>query len=123
AYLGTYPPTLSTLTAGPYIVGLYYVAVIETLPPVVDDEKGAASCDMMRIVECYAHVIGAQRFQGNGYTLSAYQVSHEVDQPPPEKNGPQKFNFLGWRREPTIVFNQPDPLPLDVLAVRTTVAF
>jgi hypothetical protein len=123
AYLGTYPPSLSSLPDGPYIVGLYYDSVLETLPPVVDDEEGAAVGDLMRIVECSAHVIGSQRFAANGYVLSAYQVTDEVDQPPPAKNGPQRFGFLGWREQPTVIFNQPDPLPLDILAVRTTVAF
>jgi hypothetical protein len=63
----------------------------------------------MRIVECYAYVRDSQRFAAEGYTLSAYQVTDPIDEPPPDKNGAQRFTFLGWEREPTILFNQPDP--------------
>jgi hypothetical protein len=123
SHLGTYPPSITTLPAGPYTVGVYYDSELELLPPVIDDDEGPAAGDLMRIVECYAYVQSSQRFAADGYTLSAYQVTDAVDEPPPDKNGAQRFTFLGWEREPTILFNQPDPLPLDILAVRTTVAF
>jgi hypothetical protein len=123
SHLGTYPPSLTTLPDGPYVVGLYYDSELETLPPVIDGPEGPAAGDMMRIVECYAYVEASQRFAADGYTLSAYQVTDDIGESPPEKNGAQRFNFLGWEREPTILFNQPDPLPLDILAVRTTVAY
>jgi hypothetical protein len=123
SYLGTYPLSIRTVPGGPYVVGLYYDSTIETLPPVIEDQEGAKAGDMMRIVEAYAYVQGSYRFSADGYTLSAYQVTDPVDEPPAAKNGAQKFNFLGWMREPTITFNQPDPLPLDILAVRQTVAF
>lgn len=123
AYLGPTPVSVSTIPDGPYVVGLYYDSELELLPPVIDDSEGPAAGDLMRIVEAYAHVIGSQRFAGNGYTLSAYQVTDDIGEPPPEKNGPQLFQFLGWEREPTILFNQPDPLPLDIMAVKSVVAF
>jgi hypothetical protein len=122
-YIGTYPPSILTLPAGPYVAGLFYDSTIELLPPNVDDAEGAKAGDMMRIIEAYIYVQGSQRFSVNGYTLSAYQVTDLIDQPPPAKNGAQKFNFLGWESEPTIIINQPDPLPLDILAARQTVAF
>lgn len=122
-HLGVYPPSLTTLPAGPYVVGLYYDSELELLPPIIDGPEGPAAGDLMRIVECYAYVQASQRFAADGYTLSAYAVTDAVDEPPPSKNGAQRFGFLGWEEEPTILFNQPDPLPLDILAVRTTVAF
>ena len=122
-HLGTYPIQTTTVPEGPYVVGIYYDSEIETLPPVIDGAEGPLAGDYMRILECYAHVIGSQRFSADGFTLAAYQVSDDVDEPPPVKNGPQRFQFLGWEREPTILFNQPDPLPLEVLAVKQTVAW
>jgi len=122
-HLGVYPPSVTSLPAGPFVAGIYYDSELETLPPVIDGPEGQMAGDTMRIVECYAYVQGSQRFAADGYTLSAYQVTDPIDEPPPAKNGPQKFGFLGWEREPTILFNQPDPLPLDILAVRSTVAY
>lgn len=122
-HLGVYPPSVSTLPTGPFIAGLYYDTELETLPPVIDGPEGPMAGDMMRIVECFAYVQSSQRFAADGHTLSAYQVTDDIGEPPPDKNGPQRFTFLGWEREPTILFNQPDPLPLDILAVRSTVAY
>lgn len=122
-HLGTYPPTVTNVPPGPYIVGLYYNSELELLPPVIDDPEGPAASDFMRIVEADVYVIGSARFAGEGYSLSAYQATDSVDRPPPEKNGWQRFQFLGWQQEPTILFDQPDPLPLDILAVRTIVAY
>lgn len=122
-HLGTLPLEITNPPPGPYTVGLYYNSVLETLPPALDDAEGPVASDYVRILDADVYVIGSQRFAADGYALSAYQVSDAVDEPPPEKNGFQKFQFLGWERDPTIVFDQPDPLPLDIMAVRTTVAF
>lgn len=123
-YLGTLPLGLSNAPDGPYYVGLYYDSEIELLPPSIQDNEGSLAADLLRIVDCQANVIGSQRFAANGFTLSAYHVGDQVDEPPPAKDGWQRFgSFLGWRKEPTVLFNQPDPLPLQVLAVRTTVAY
>lgn len=121
-YLGTYPLGLRIVPAGPYVAGLYYTSEVETLPPVIQDDEGQTAGDMMRIVECYVHVLGSARFAANGYTLSSYRVTDDVSQPPPLKNGPQRFQFAGWQREPTISITQVDPLPLDILAIRSIVA-
>jgi hypothetical protein len=77
----------------------------------------------MRIVECYVHVLTSARFSANGTTLSAYQLSDDVSEPPPLKSGPQRFQFMGWSREPTVTITQADPLPLEILAVKTIVAY
>jgi hypothetical protein len=122
-YLGTYPLSTSTIPAGPFVAGLFYDSRIETLPPVIDDAEGAMAGDVMRIVECYVHVKSSARFAANGRTLSAYSVTDDVSEPPEPKNGPQRFQFAGWQREPTIIITQPDPLALEVLAVKSTVAF
>ncbi len=121
-YFGEWPADVGSIT-GPYIVGLFYDSTLELLPPTLEDTEGEAAGDYMRITECYAHVIGSQRFAANGYELQAYQVTDDLSLPPPVKAGPQRFQFMNWVREPTISFTQPDPLPLDILAVRTTVAF
>lgn len=122
-YLGTWPLSLRTVPAGPHIAGIYYTSTIETLPPVIQDQEGAMAGDIMRIVECYVHVLGSARFAANGYSLTSYQVTDDVSQPPPLKNGPQRFQFAGWQREPTITVTQNDPLPLDILAIRSIVAY
>jgi hypothetical protein len=121
--LGDYPPSLSALPDGPYFVGLNYTAVLETLPPVIDGPDGNKAGDIMRITEAYVHVLGSARFAANGRALSAYQVTDDVDEPPPELEGPQRFQFLGWEREPTISITQPDALPLDILGISQTVAY
>jgi hypothetical protein len=122
-HLGEYPPTLSTLPAGPYQVGLYYDSVTELLPPALDDNEGAHAGEMMRICQAYVQVLQSARFEANGHELSAYAVTDPVDIAPPRRNGWQQFDLLGWAVEPTIAIRQPDPLPLDLLAVKTIVAY
>jgi len=126
-HLGTYPLSITDVPTGPYVVGLYYDSEIELLPPVIEDTEGSTAPDYMRILEASANVIGSQRFAGSNsittHTLSAYQVTDDIGEPPPEKNGWHKFTFLGWKKEPTVLFDQPEPLPLEILAVRTTVAY
>lgn len=122
-YLGTYPPTLTVLPAGPYTVGLTYDSTIQTLPPVIQGQEGEEAGDYMRLVEAYVHVISSARFANNGTELQAYAVADDMSLPPSLKNGPQRFQFTGWKREPTMTITQPDPLAMKVLAIRTTVAF
>lgn len=124
SYLGTFPLSINNVPDGPYVVGLYYDSEVELLPPVIDGPEGSMAADLMRIVRVQANVLASQRFAADGLTLSAYQVTDDVDASPPSKEGWQDFgSTMGWRREPTVLFNQPDPLPLDILAARTTVAF
>jgi hypothetical protein len=122
-HLGEYPPTLSTLPSGPYQVGLYYDSVTELLPPALDDSEGAHAGEMMRICQAYVQVLQSARFEANGHELSAYAVTDAVDIAPPRRNGWQQFDLLGWAVDPTIAIRQPDPLPLDLLAVKTIVAY
>lgn len=122
-HLGTNPPALDVLPAGPYIVGLFYDTEIEPFPPVVEGREGSKAGDEMRILEAHVHVLDSARFAVNGYALTAYQATDDLTAAPPLKNGPQRFQFLGWRREPTITITQADPLPLKVLGIRTVVAY
>lgn len=122
-HLGTYPLTLDATPDGPYTVGLLYGSEIETLPPVIDDNEGSRAGDKMRIYKAQVFVRSSARFAANGYELIAYQTSDDTSEPPPLKEGPQEFTFLGWRTSPTIVITQTDPLPLKVLAIRQEVAY
>jgi hypothetical protein len=122
-HLGEYPIMLRTVPDGPFTVGLYYTSVTQTLPPVIDGPEGPMAGDFMRILECYVHVLSSARFSAEGYTLSAYQLSDDISLPPPLKSGPQRFQFLGWEREPTITITQSDPLPLEILAIKSIVAY
>jgi hypothetical protein len=122
-HLGEGPVSLRTFPAGPYTVGLYYTSTTEILPPVIPGPEGPMAGDLMRIVECYVHVLTSARFAANGRSLSAYQLSDDISLPPPLKNGPQRFQFMGWSREPTVTITQADPLPLEILAVKTIVAY
>jgi hypothetical protein len=122
-HLGVWPLTIRTVPDGPFTVGLYYTSVTRILPPIIAGPEGPMAGDLMRILECYVHVLTSARFSANGYTLSAYQLSEDVSEPPPLKNGPQRFQFMGWEREPTVTITQADPLPLKILAIKTTVAF
>jgi hypothetical protein len=122
-HLGTWPLSLDETPDGPYIAGLFYDTEIELFPPVIEDGQGNRAGDLMRIVEMYVHVRTSARFAANGHELQAYQVTDDTNEPPPEKEGPQRFQFLGWRREPTVPITQPDPLPLKVLAIKQLVAY
>ena len=122
-HLGEWPISLRTIPDGPFTVGLYYTSNTEILAPIIDGPEGPMAGDYMRIVEAYVHVLTSARFSANGFTLQAYQLSDDISLPPPLKNGPQRFQFMGWSREPTITITQADPLPLKILAVRTIVAF
>jgi hypothetical protein len=108
---------------GPFTVGLYYTSTIETLPPVIAGPEGPMAGDFMRILECYIDVMDSARFTAEGYTLSAYQLIDDVAAPPPRKNGPQRFQFMGWEQQPTITITQADPLPLKIRSIRSIVAF
>jgi hypothetical protein len=111
------------LPSGPYHVGLYYDSEVETLPPAFNDDEGFRAGELMRICQAFVQVANAARFEANGHTLSAYAVTDDVSAAPPRKNGWQQFDFLGWEIEPTVAIDQPDPLPLDVYAIKTTVAY
>lgn len=121
SHLGTYPPSITNMPTGPYVVGLFYDSTIETLPPALNDAEGEHAGDVMRICEFAVRVRNSARFAGNGTTLAAYAVTDAVDEPPPDKNGWYKFKPLGWDSEPSIEITQPDPLPLDVLGIKATV--
>lgn len=122
-HLGEWPIDLRTVPAGPFTVGLYYTSTIETLPPVIAGPEGPMAGDFMRILECYVDVIDSARFTAEGYTLSAYQIIDDISLPPPLKNGPQRFQFMGWSRQPTITITQADPLPLKIRSIRSIVAY
>jgi hypothetical protein len=122
-HLGEYPVDIDPMPEGPFYVGFFYDSVVQTLPPNVDGPDGPAAGDFMRIVEAYVSVLSSAHFTANGYTLRAYQIFDDINVAPPLKNGPQRFGFMGWLREPTITINQPDPLPLEILAIRSTVAY
>jgi len=122
-HLGEWPISLRTVPAGPFTVGLYYTSTIETLPPVIAGPEGPMAGDYMRILECYVDVMDSARFSAEGYTLSAYQIIDDVSLPPPAKNGPQRFQFMGWDRQPTITITQADPLPLKIRSIRSIVAY
>lgn len=121
--LGVYPLHLDEIPPGPYWCGVNYATRIETLPPSVDDARGSGVGEYMRIVQALVFTQASARFAANGYELQAYQVTDDANLPPPAKKGPQRFKFLGWQREPTILITQPDPLPLTVLALKTEVAW
>ena len=122
-HLGTLPLAIVTVPDGPYVVGLNYTSELETLPPVIEDSEGAMAGDQMRILSADIRVIQSARFQANGRSLAAYSVLDEVDAAPPRKNGWQRFGFLGWSKDPTVLVTQADPLPNDITAIRLTVAY
>jgi hypothetical protein len=121
--LGTYPLEIEHPPPGPYTVGFYYDTRTEILPPAIDDEEGPIAGEYSRILESYVHVVSSARFAQNGYELAAYQVTDDPTVAPPLRNGAQRFQFSGWRRDPTLYITQPDPLPLTILSVKSTVAF
>jgi hypothetical protein len=122
-HLGEWPIEIRTVPPGPFTVGLYYTSTIQTLPPVIAGAEGPMAGDFMRILECYVDVMDSARFTAEGYTLSAYQVIDDVSLPPPLKNGPQRFQFMGWEQQPTITITQADPLPLKIRSIRSIVGF
>ncbi len=122
-YLGTYPLDLDTVPAGPYVVGLFYERVIETLPPDIQDESGSHAGDTMRICKASIHVLESLRFKVNGHTFSAYQAHEDPTLAPPLRNGWLESHFLGWSKEPTVRITQPIPLPLTVLGIKPTVLY
>lgn len=121
--LGTLPLAIENPPAGPYTVGLFYETRTEPMPPAIDDDEGPRAGELMRITDCYVSVKSSSRFAQNGQELRAYQVTDDPTLAPPLRTGPQRFQFQGWRVDPTIPITQPDPLPLTVLAVKTVVAY
>lgn len=120
--LGTYPLSIQYVPPGPYRAGLFYDTDLETLPPVVELPGGHRTADLQRILSADIHVRTSARFAAQGYELSAYQLTDDLSQPPPWKEGPQHFGFLGWAKRPTIHITQPDPLPLTIDAIQMEVA-
>lgn len=122
-HLGTYPPALDTLPGGPYVVGFNYRSEIKPLPPVIEGREGSKAGDVQRVLEANVNVLSSARFAASGYELTAYQATDDLTKAPPLKNGWQRFQFLGWTREPELLITQTDPLPLKVLGIRTVVAW
>jgi hypothetical protein len=121
--LGALPLTFDDPPAGPYTAGLFFDTRTETLPPAIDGNDGPIAGQNIRLLESYVTVLASQRFAQNGTALAAYQVTDDLSAAPPLRSGPQRFQHLGWSRDPTLVITQPDPLPLTVLAIKTEVAF
>jgi hypothetical protein len=121
--LGTYPLAVTDPPEGPYTVGLFFDTRTETLPPAIEGNDGPIAGQNMRLIESYVSVLTSQRFAQNGTELAAYQVTDDLSSAPPLRSGPQRFQHLGWSRDPTLVITQPDPLPLTVLAVKVEVAY
>jgi hypothetical protein len=121
--LGTYPLTVDDPPAGPYTVGLFFNTRTETLPPAIEGNDGPIAGQNIRLLESFVSVLTSQRFAQNGTELAAYQVTDDLSAAPPLRTGPQRFQHMGWSRDPTLVITQPDPLPLTILAIKTEVAF
>lgn len=125
-HLGLYelPDGLSSSNppSGPYIVGLDYEAEIQTLPPIITDGEGEQAGDFMRILEALVFVQSSARFAAEGHELTAYQIGDDFSEAP-LRDGPQRFQFLGWERQPTLTITQSDPLRLDIQAIKQVVAY
>lgn len=119
--LGTYPLTMDDVPPGPFRVGQNYPTIIETLPAVVEDARGSNAGEFSKISEALVFTHESARFTGNGYEKTAYRINEDANLPPPKRTGPQRLTFLGWRRSPTLVITQPDPLPLTILSIKTEV--
>lgn len=122
-HLGVYPPSLTNLPIGPYQAGLFYDSTIETLPPVIQDQEGDHAGEPLRICQFFVRVRASARFSGNGTSLAAYDVIDDVSVAPPQKDGWYMFEPLGWGIDPTITLNQPDPLPFEMLAIKSIVVY
>jgi hypothetical protein len=123
-YLGTWPLQQEEPPSGPYTAGLFYDSVIETLPPVIEDRDGSHTGEAMRITKVHVFVRGSHRFALDGNAIAAYQVTDDVGASPPVRNGAVEFEpTAGWVVDPTIIINQPDPLPLEVLAIKNVVNY
>lgn len=122
--LGRPPLLLLDPPAGPFLVGLRPSPdfEIETLPPVVDLNGVIYSGELMRILRAWVQARDSARFSAMGTELTAYQVTDHVDAAPAKRTGPQKFESLGWKIEPTVRITRADPLPVGILGIKTEVA-
>ena len=107
---------------GPYDVGLEFPWVIETLPPVVQGRSGPVIHDTMRICRVWVELQNSHRLSVSGQTLTAYAVTDDLSEAPPQRNGPQEFRLLGRTRRPTITIQAPEPLPVTVLGLSMEVS-
>lgn len=107
---------------GPYEVGLEFPWVIETLPPVVQGRNGPVVHDTMRICRVWVELQSSHRLSVSGQTLTAYAVTDDLSEAPPQRNGPQEFRLLGRARRPTITIQAPEPLPVTVLGLSMEVS-
>ncbi|NUB27731.1 hypothetical protein [Azospirillum brasilense] len=107
---------------GPYNVGLDIPWVIETLPPVVQGRNGPVVHDTMRICRVWVELQSSHRLSVSGQTLTAYAVTDDLSEAPPQRNGPQEFRLLGRARRPTITIQAPEPLPVTVLGLSMEVS-
>jgi hypothetical protein len=122
-HLGEWPLSINYALTGTYVAGLFYDSEIETLPPVLDSREGSLAGEKMRICKAWVKVHDSARFSASGSTLSAYQTTDDPGAAPPLKNSWQEFEPpTDWSSEPTLVINQPDPLPLEVLGIKLLVA-
>lgn len=122
--LGPPPYSLEIDIPGPFHVGMAPVPdfAIETLPPIVEINGQVFRGEPMRVVRLWVESRDSARFAARGMELMAYQVTDQVDQPPPLKNGAQMFEFLGWKIDPTVRITRAEPLPIRVLGLKMEVA-
>jgi hypothetical protein len=122
--LGAPPLEMEEPPAGPYLVGLRPSPdfEVETLPPIVDVNGVIYTGEEMRILRAWVQAKDSARFAAMGTELTAYLATDHVDQPPAKRSGPQVFEALGWKIEPTVRITRADPLPICILGIKMEVA-
>jgi hypothetical protein len=117
AFLDLGEIALETAFAGPFVAGLYFASLCQTLPPSIALNDGQIGGRRHRICRVWVHVLDSALFRVDGQTITAWRGGEDVTAPWPQRSGPIEFRLMGWRREPTVTLTQDDPVPFTVLGL------
>ena len=119
---GTGVISIPTSVPGPFMVGLDYTPMFETLPPEIQLPDGTMAGPRKRIVRVWTHTLTSARFSVNGLAITAYRGGDDFTAPPPLRTEVNEFRVLGWDRDPTVTLTQADPVPLIMLGISIEVS-
>lgn len=105
------------MAIGDVSVGLNFIPILETLPPVTDTERGTSAHQMRRIASASVKLKSSMTVEVAGQMLQLRQATDDFSVDPEEKADVYNFNLRGYSREPTVTLRAPTPLPLTVLGM------
>lgn len=101
-------------------VGLSYLPIIEFLEPEAGSQNGTARGKLKRYNDIKVLLSESAGCKINGQQVPFRRINDEMGKPVDLFSGVKSVENLGWDREAFVTIEQPQPLPMNVLALTGT---